>query len=171
MEQKSCIFLPCQKIHLYHSNQKNIFFVKSSCFINCFAKMFLQKNVFIDDDIMVSIWHCFRTVNFLDFMKKLKRKWTIFIVSKWGCNSQCKNLINSNKFFQKLSCKIINTTRTFHHKNIFLKRDVENTRLLYVDFKYSRGQKKRRIFWNFFWNGHNFVSFWDWVENVVSFES
>ena len=35
---------------------------------------------------------------------------------------------------------------------------------------YSCGQKKRRTFWNFFWNHHNFVSFWDSVENVVSLE-
>ena len=43
-------------------------------------------------------------------------------------------------------------------------------KIMYTDI-YSRGQKKRRTFWNFFWNGYNFVSFWDWVENVISFES
>ena len=61
-------------------------------------------------------------------------------------------------FFQFLNLLIIIITNCGKVSNLVLRL-------------YSCGQKKRRTFWNFFWNDHNFVSFWDWVENVISLES
>ena len=38
------------------------------------------------------------------------------------CDSESQNIINENNFWQKRFCKIINATRSFHKKNIFLIR-------------------------------------------------
>ena len=58
----------------------------------------------------------FKQVNFLDFVKILKEKWRIFIGWNSVCNLEYQNLINQDNFWQKLFCKIINTTRSFHKK-------------------------------------------------------
>ena len=41
------------------------------------------------------------------------------------CNLECQNIINEENVWQNLFCKIINTTRGFHKKNIFLIRTGE----------------------------------------------
>ena len=70
----------------------------------------------------MSEYECdFKQVNFLNFVKILKEKWSIFSV----CNSECQNLINEGNFWQKLFCKIINAIRSYHKKKFFLIRTGE----------------------------------------------
>ena len=62
----------------------------------------------------------FKQVNFLNFVKILKKKWTIFIDWNSVCNSESQNLINQDNFSQKIFCKIINAITSFHKKKFFL---------------------------------------------------
>ena len=55
-EQKSCICLPYQKISFLQFVSRKYFFVKTCSWIDYFAKKFLEKNVSIDDNMMVWIW-------------------------------------------------------------------------------------------------------------------
>ena len=55
-EQKSCIFYHIKKYHFSSSYQKKFFFVKTSSCIDYFARKFLEKNVGIDNHMMVWIW-------------------------------------------------------------------------------------------------------------------
>ena len=123
MNKNRVFFYHIKKYHFSSSNQKYIFFVKTSSCINYFAKKFLEKNVSYDGLNMSVI---LRQVNFLNFVEILKEKWSILkekwsIFSDWnsGCNSECQNLINEGNFWQKLFCKIINATRGFHKKYFF----------------------------------------------------
>ena len=57
------------------------------------------------------------------------------------------------------------------HKDMIMAKKVPKGAPFFLSTTvYSCGQKKRRTFWNFFWNDHNFVIFGDSVENVVSLE-
>ena len=61
----------------------------------------------------------FRQVNFLNFVNILKEKWSIFSGGNSVCNSEFQDLINEDNFWQKLFCKIINATTSFHKKKYF----------------------------------------------------
>ena len=116
-EQKSCFFTISKNIISPVRIKKKFFFENSLHWLFC-KKVFGKKCVHWSyNGLNMSV--IFKQVNFLNFVKSLKEKCSIFSVWNSVCNSECQNLINENNFWQKLFCKIINATRNFHKKNFF----------------------------------------------------
>ena len=94
------------------------------CF-DYFAKKFCQKL-----PSLIRFWHSelytkFQLLKILYFSFKILTKLRKFTCLKWHSYSDYHMIINAHIFFQKLSCKIINATRSFHKRKKILIRTWE----------------------------------------------
>ena len=125
MNKNRVFFSHFKKYHFSSWYQRNIFLWKLVVALIILQKFFGKKckHWWQYDGLNMNV--IFKQVNFLNFVNILKEKWSIFSGWKWVCNSECQNLINEGNFWQKHFCKIINATRSFHKKKIFLIRTGE----------------------------------------------